>query len=488
MEQKKNGLIKKIEHWQWISWGLRIYDFMAIVAAFFLGLWLRFDCRFSMIPDHYLQSYYHFAWIAAIFTIVVFWRLKLYNSLWRFASYTELIRMGMATFISFVFHCVGITIFIERMPLSYYVFGIVIQFAFTLGIRFSYRFILLERGRRAQGVKEARVNRIMLIGAGDAGQMILRDIKSAKETSDRVVCIIDDNSNKWGRFIDNIPICGGRDKILESVEKYHVDKIFMAIPSASSKSKKEILDICKETGCELKNLPGMYQFVNGEITVSALRDVAVEDLLGREPIRINMDEIGDFIQDKVVLVTGGGGSIGSELCRQISSYSPKQLIIFDIYENNAYEIQQELLRKYPNMNLVALIGSVRDSKKLLQVFSDYRPELVFHAAAHKHVPLMETSPAEAIKNNVVGTYKTAYAAMMYGCQRFVLISTDKAVNPTNIIQRDLPIIVELKDTLLFLKVAPVWANICLGSERIANEFVNCGFKRFSRYDWSTVIS
>ena len=428
----KGRSIKKIEHWRVISLGLQIYDFMAVVAAYFLGLWLRFDCRFSMIPDHYLKSYYMFAWIAAVFTIIVFWRLKLYNSLWRFASYTEMIRMALATVISFLFHTVGITLFMERMPLSYYVFGIVLQFAFTLGVRFSYRFILLERGRRAEGIKEAMADRVLLIGAGDAGQMILRDIKSAKETSDRVVCIIDDNSNKWGRYIDNIPIYGGRDKILEAVEKYKINKIFMAIPSASAKDKKEILNICKESGCELKNLPGMYQFVNGEITVNALRHVAVEDLLGREPIRVNMDEIQHLIHDKTVLVTGGGGSIGSELCRQISSYSPKQLIIVDIYENNAYEIQLELLRKYPDMNLVVLIGSVRDSRKILQIFADYRPEIVFHAAAHKHVPLMETSPAESIKNNVVGTYKTAYAAMKYGCKRFVLISTDKAVNPTNI--------------------------------------------------------
>ena len=488
MGMNKGRSRKKIEHWRVISLGLQIYDFMAVVAAYFLGLWLRFDCRFSMIPDHYLKSYYMFAWIAAVFTIIVFWRLKLYNSLWRFASYTEMIRMALATIISFLFHTVGITLLMERMPLSYYVFGIVLQFAFTLGVRFSYRFILLERGRRAEGIKEAMADRVLLIGAGDAGQMILRDIKSAKETSDRVVCIIDDNSNKWGRYIDNIPIYGGRDKILEAVEKYQINKIFMAIPSASAKDKKDILNICKESGCELKNLPGMYQFVNGEITVNALRHVAVEDLLGREPIRVNMDEIQHLIHDKTVLVTGGGGSIGSELCRQISSYHPKQLIIVDIYENNAYEIQLELLRKYPDMNLVVLIGSVRDSRRILHIFADYRPEIVFHAAAHKHVPLMETSPAESIKNNVVGTYKTAYAAMKYGCKRFVLISTDKAVNPTNIMgasKRLCEMIIQSFDYMVKSgkanKIMPLMAhNVSIGSENesktpVVTEFVAVRF-------------
>ena len=246
------------------------------------------------------------------------------------------------------------------------------------------------------------------------------------------MCIIDDNSNKWGRYIENVRVYGGRDSILEAAERYGVTKIFLAIPSASMAERRDIISICNETGCEIKNLPGMYQFFTGQLTASALRNVSIEDLLGRDPIKPDMQEVFDFINGKTVLVTGGGGSIGSELCRQIAGHDPKRLIIFDIYENNAYDIQLELKNKYPKLDLVVLIGSVRDSRRIYQVFSDYRPEIVYHAAAHKHVPLMEDSPCEAIKNNAIGTYKTAYAAMMNGCERFVLISTDKAVNPTNI--------------------------------------------------------
>ena len=272
----------------------------------------------------------------------------------------------------------------------------------------------------------------MLIGAGSAGQMILRDMHNASEISDEVVCIIDDDVNKWGRFIDGVPIVGGRDDILSSADKYRVNKIYLAIPSATAEDRRDILNICQETGCELRNLPGMYQLVLGDITVSAMKKVSVEDLLGREPIRANMEDVYAFIQGKIVMVTGGGGSIGSELCRQIAAHNPRQLIIFDIYENNAYDIQLELGEKYPDLDLVTLIGSVRDSRRIFEVFEKYRPQIVYHAAAHKHVPLMEDSPNEAIKNNSLGTYKTAYAAMVHGCERFVLISTDKAVNPTNI--------------------------------------------------------
>ncbi len=272
----------------------------------------------------------------------------------------------------------------------------------------------------------------MLIGAGSAGQMILRDINRTKEINDKVVCCIDDNPNKWGRFIEGIPIVGGRDDILYNVEKFHITKIYLAIPSSSAEDRKEIIGICNETDCQLKQLPGMYQIVLGEIRASDMADVSVEDLLGREPIKADMQEVFNFINDKVVMVTGGGGSIGSELCRQIAAHNPKKLIIFDVYENNAYAIQLELREKYPEFDFVTLIGSVRDSRRLYEVFGEYRPQIVYHAAAHKHVPLMEDSPCEAIKNNAIGTYKTAYAAMMHGCERFVLISTDKAVNPTNI--------------------------------------------------------
>ena len=265
-----------------------------------------------------------------------------------------------------------------------------------------------------------------------AGQLLLKDITTSNVYKDKVVCIIDDNSNKWKRYIEGVPIIGGRESILEGVEKYKVTKIYFAIPSLPAEDRKEILGICNETGCELKALPSMYQLITGQLTVSAMKDVAIEDLLGRESIRADMKEVFDFINGKVVLVTGGGGSIGSELCRQVAAHDPKQLIIFDIYENNAYAIQLELKKKYPKLNLEVLIGSVRDSRRMMDLFSEYRPQIVYHAAAHKHVPLMEDSPCEAIKNNAIGTYKTAYAAMMNGCERFVLISTDKAVNPTNI--------------------------------------------------------
>lgn len=422
----------KVEHWQVVSIGLVVYDTIAVTLAFFLALWFRFDCRYTMIPSEYLSAYYKFLLIYVVFSIFVFWRMRLYNSIWRFASYSELLRTIVATGITFVFHCIGITVLFGRMPLSYYVFGIMIQFALTLGVRFSYRFVLLERSRQRKSEEIAKAKRVLLIGAGKAGQMILRDIKTAKELKDIVCCIIDDNPNKWGRYVEGVPVIGGRDDILSAVERFKIEKIVLAVPSASAQEKRDILNICKETGCELKNLPGIYQFLTGEVRVSALKDVAVEDLLGRDPICVNMEEIYSFIQGKKVLVTGGGGSIGSGLCRQIASHHPKQLIILDIYENNVYDIQQELKKNYPELDLVVLIGSVRDSRRINTVFESYRPDVVYHAAAHKHVPLMEDSPCESIKNNVIGTYKTAYAAMMNGCQRFVLISTDKAVNPTNI--------------------------------------------------------
>lgn len=420
---------KGIQHWQIVTLYLVIYDVAVIALSYSGALWLRFDCRFRSIPQEYLWAYLKFIPIYIVFCLFVFWKLRLYKSIWRFASYSELIRLTMATLITFVFHATGITIFFKRMPISYYVFGIALQFLFTLGIRFAYRFILLLRGRRNA---EGYTKRIMLIGAGNAGQMILRDIKRAKETTERVMCFIDDNPNKWGRYIDGVPVAGGRDDILSACKKYGIEKIYIAIPSAKASDRKEILNICKETGCELMNLPGMYQFMTGEVTVSAMKEVAVEDLLGREAIQVNMEEIYSFLTGKVCLITGGGGSIGSELARQVAAHEPKQLILLDIYENNIYDIQMELRKKYPKLNLVVLIGSVRDSRKMFDVFEKYRPDIVYHAAAHKHVPLMEDSPCEAIKNNVIGTYKTAYAALIHGCERFVLISTDKAVNPTNI--------------------------------------------------------
>ena len=322
------------------------------------------------------------------------------------------------------------TAFIQRMPLSYYIIGSVLQFGLTLTIRLSYRYMNLERGRREKDAKP--LHNAMIIGAGAAGQTLIKELKSSGEVKAKACCVIDDNPNKWGRVMEGVPIVGGREDILINVKKYKIDQILFAIPTASAQARREILNICKETDCELKQLPGIYQLANGEVSMSKMRPVAIEDLLGRDTIKVNMEEIFQYLKGKVILVTGGGGSIGSELCRQIAAHEPKQLIIFDIYENNAYDIEQELRRKYPELNLKVLIGSVRDSKRINQVFETYKPQIVYHAAAHKHVPLMETSPNEAIKNNVVGTYKTAYAALKNGVDRFVLISTDKAVNPTNI--------------------------------------------------------
>ena len=421
-----------LEHWHFIALLLSVYDMICVNGAYFLALWLRFDCRFSAIPGHYLSAWLRFIPIYTLFCVILFRYLRLYNSLWRFASFSELTRVSMSSVFSAVFHTLFITLLLCRMPISYYVIGAGIQFVLILAIRFSYRFVLLERGKRAKLMQKRLASRVMLIGAGSAGQMILRDINGAKELNELVCCIIDDNSNKWGRDIDGVPIVGGREDILLNVEKYRIEKIYLAIPSASAMDRRDILDICKETNCELKNLPGMYQFVDGTITADAMKKVEVEDLLGREPVKVDMEQISGFLAGKVILVTGGGGSIGSELCRQIAMHGPKRLIILDIYENNAHAIQLELQDAYPELDLVVLIGSVRDSRRVNQVFAKYRPDIVYHAAAHKHVPLMESSPCEAIKNNAVGTYKTAYAAMIHGCQRFVLISTDKAVNPTNI--------------------------------------------------------
>lgn len=433
-----NAILKKtkeklnIQHWQSVGLYLILYDFIAVCAAYFFALWIRFDGRISMIPEEYLNPYKGFIFIYAVICIIVFYNLRLYHSIWRFASYNELNRVTWSSIITAVLHTVIITVFFKRMPISYYVFGAMIQFILILGVRFSYRFILLERSKRDSYIKKENVKNVMVIGAGSAGQMILRELMHSNDTEDRVRCIIDDNPNKWNRDIEGIPVVGGRDTILFAVEKYNIQRIYMAMPSAKPEEKREILNICKETGCELKNLPGVYQFVTGEVSVKAMKTVSIEDLLGRETIKVDMMEIFDSLRGKVILVTGGGGSIGSELCRQIAQHGPKQLIIFDIYENNAYDIQNELKKKYPKLNLTVLIGSVRDSRRISQVFEVYRPDIVYHAAAHKHVPLMEDSPCESIKNNVIGTYKTAYAAITYGCKKFVLISTDKAVNPTNI--------------------------------------------------------
>ncbi|MBE6947768.1 MAG: polysaccharide biosynthesis protein [Ruminococcaceae bacterium] len=423
---------RKIEHWHIVNILLALFDLAVAAGAYFMALWIRYDFQFCDIAPQYVTAWLKFVPIYAVATIVVFWLFRLYQSIWRFASFVEAERIIYASLILTAFHAAGITLLFERMPITYYIGGAAIQFILVLGIRFSYRFVLLERKKKAQVLQRATANRVMLIGAGSAGQMILRDLHNAKESHDLVCCIIDDNRNKWGRFMDGVPIVGGREDILLNVEKYRIEKIYLAIPSATAEERRDILDICKETSCDLKNLPAVYSSMSDNVTAKSMKEVDVEDLLGRDAVKVNTDEIYDFIAGRVVLVTGGGGSIGSELCRQIAKLNPKKLIVFDIYENNAHTLGLELKDAYPDLDLEVLIGSVRDSRRLNQVFSKYRPDIVYHAAAHKHVPLMEDSPCESIKNNAIGTYKTAFAAMMNGCKRFVLISTDKAVNPTNI--------------------------------------------------------
>lgn len=464
--QKKKPFVKPrlVEHWHLISFFLVVYDIIAVNAAYFLALWVRFDCRYSEIPWAYLSAWMNFLPIYSVIVILTFQISKLYQSIWRFASYHEFARVTQATAFTTIAHALFITLFIVRMPISYYFGGAIIQFFLVLAVRFGYRFILLERSRRTKALQRAKAQNVMLIGAGVAGQTILRDISSQSTYSERVCCIIDDNHNKWSRYIDGIPVVGGRHQIPEAAEKYNIDKIYLCIPSATAAQRRDILDICKGTGCALKNLPGIYQLIDGDISVSSMKEVDVEDLLGREPVQVENEEIFNFLSGKTILVTGGGGSIGSELCRQIAKHHPKQLVVLDIYENSAHAIGLELRDQYPDLNLKVLIGSVRDSKRINQVFTEYKPDVVYHAAAHKHVPLMEDSPCEAIKNNAVGTYKTAYAAMMNGCERFVLISTDKAVNPTNVMgasKRICELVIQAMDKMIREGRASELPEICL---------------------------
>ncbi len=429
-ETKKRKRIK-IHHWMVIAFYLVIYDALAVNLSYFAGLMLRFDFKYSAIPEEYLTAWIMFVPFYTVICFTVFCFMRLYNSMWRFASFNELNRCFGASVITSVIHTIGITVFFHRMPISYYLIGAVLQLAAITIVRFVYRYVNLIRSKRAQNAN-AKYN-VMVIGAGEAGKTIIKELQVSERMDTKVKCVIDDNSNKWGRYMEGVPIFGGRDAIMSAVEKFGIDQIMFAIPSAKPEQKRDILNICKETGCELKSLPGIYQLATGEVSLSKMKNVEVEELLGRDVIKVDLEHITNYIQEKVILVTGGGGSIGSELCRQIAAHEPKQLIIFDVYENSAYEIEQELKRKYgKKLNLTVLIGSVRDSKRVEMVFDKYKPQLVFHAAAHKHVPLMETSPNEAIKNNAIGTYKVAYNALKYNAERFVLISTDKAVNPTNI--------------------------------------------------------
>lgn len=408
---------------------MMVYDFITIYLSYFLALFIRFEFKFEAIQPKYIAAFNKSIFVYGIYCIAFYVANKMYKSIWKFASFNELFRSIISVCFCVLSYILATILLSTRMPYSYFIIGFILQLIFACLIRFLMRFYLFIKSPVNRNEK---ARRIMVIGAGDAGQQIIRDININVNGEKQVVCVIDDDKEKHGKYIDGVEVVGGRDDILVNVEKYEVDEIFFAIPAASMSSRRDILNICKETNCEIRVLPGLFQLANGDVSVSQMKKVAIEDLLGRDVIKVNNDEIFDFINNKIVMVTGGGGSIGSELCRQIAKNNPKQLIIFDVYENNAYDIEQELKRKYPELNLLVLIGSVRDSKRVDSVFDRYRPEIVYHAAAHKHVPLMETSPCEAIKNNTIGTFKVAYAAVKYGVKRFVLISTDKAVNPTNV--------------------------------------------------------
>ena len=428
MEKKTNFL--KIPANRIIA--LILLDVMDITIASFVALYIRFDFRFKDIYPQYLKSYEHILIPTILMTLLFFAIWKLYKSVWRYASANELINIVMANICASAAQFVLCWITGNSMPRSYSVLYCFFLVLLTCGVRFGYRILrIINNKRMSLAMKNIRSN-VMVIGAGAAGDMLLKEIESSSYLELTAKCIIDDQPGCHGKLLRGVPIVGGRDKIQDAVRLYNIDEIIFAIPSANAKTKKEILEICKETGCKLRMLPGVYQLINGDVSVSKLKDVEIEDLLGREPIQINTEEVLGYVSGKTVLVTGGGGSIGSELCRQIAAHNPQKLIILDIYENNAYDIQQELVRKYPKLDLIVLIASVRNKNRMNQIFETYRPDIVYHAAAHKHVPLMEDSPNEAVKNNVMGTYRTALAADKYGTEKFVLISTDKAVNPTNV--------------------------------------------------------
>lgn len=408
---------------------LVLADLILINLSAFLALYIRFEFDFRQLyATTFLRDMLIYAGINSACTILIFHILKLYNSLWEFASVSELVCITLGCFFSAVFYMVGMFMLHLTVPRSFPAIYMLILCLLCGALRLSYRCVRRTRaGLRSEGEK-----RTMLIGGGQAGAIALREFQTSPRSENKVVCIIDDAPNKVGSYLRGVKIVGGRSSIPAMAEKYDVDEIVLAIPSASRQEKLQILSYCHNTSCTLRTLPGICQLANGEVRIEQIREVDIEDLLGRETVKIDLDEVAAYITGKTVLVTGGGGSIGSELCRQAAAQRPKRLIIFDIYENNAYDIQMELRRTHPELDLVVLIGSVRDRERAMQVFDRYRPDLVCHAAAHKHVPLMETSPFEAIKNNVFGTYNVAQAADRFGTQRFILISTDKAVNPTNV--------------------------------------------------------
>ena len=410
---------------------LVLLDSFSVALAFLASMWIKFEFKFINIPTEYVEEFFRTVWIWVPFCVIVFATMRLYNNFLSFASVDILLRIFASYGVISVTMIVAYKLGFINMAASYYMIAIVVSFLFTTGVHFAYR-ILKDIKNILNKQKTKTDERVMIIGAGAAGRTLIREIARTENINSKVVCMIDDNPYKKGCLLEGVPVVGDRDCIVEAVDKYNVTKIVYAIPSSSTEERKEILEICSNTDCTVEILPGIYQMVSGKYVLGKRRKVKIQDLLERDAIKVNLDEIYNYISGKVVMVTGGGGSIGSELCRQIAMSAPKKLIIFEIYENNAYDIQMELVKKYPYLDLEVLIGSVRNTARLDRVLSQYKPDIIFHAAAHKHVPLMEQSPNEAIKNNVFGTYKLAQAAVKYKVEKFVLISTDKAVNPTNI--------------------------------------------------------
>ncbi|WP_207637216.1 polysaccharide biosynthesis protein [Eubacterium xylanophilum] len=418
---------------------LVVLDACCVNLCAFLALFIRYELNWERFLKSGIAADYTMGYVATIkeialfntiIALAIFALFRMYNSLWRYASINEFINIMISVFLSTAAYFLLIFGTYRRLPRSYFVIYAFLLLCFTVASRFSYRFLRQLYNSRVHGVG---MRNTMIIGAGEAGNVVINELKMSTNLDSNICCIIDDNKAKHKTYIKGVKVIGGRECIADAVKKYNINEIIIAMPSAPKKDIKEIIEICQEVSvAQIKILPGVYQFVTGEAVVEKLRHVEIEDLLGREPVKTNLESVMSYVKNKVVLVTGGGGSIGSELCRQIAANKPKLLIIFDIYENNAYDIQQELLSKYPNMHLEVLIGSVRNTSRIDDVFKTFKPEIVYHAAAHKHVPLMEDSPNEAIKNNVFGTYKVALAAGKYNASKFVLISTDKAVNPTNI--------------------------------------------------------
>lgn len=417
--------------WMKRAFLLLFLDIISILVSYLAALLLRFDFIFSSIPREYLQGYLWSMPYWTVITVVVFYGFRLYHSIWRFAGLDEAKRIMWSYIVLIFLYAAGIFAMDLRMPRSYFFIGYVFSILMTTGLRFAYR-LLRSFTKNLENDGDATAERVMIIGGGQAGQVLIKELQTSSHLHSKVCCVIDDNPNKKGRLLEGVPIVGNRYDIEEKVKEYGITRIIYAIPATTGANRKAILNICKNTGCKMQTVPGVYQLLNEEVSVTKLRDVEITDLLGRAQVKVNNSEILKSLKGKVIMVTGGGGSIGSELCRQIARSEPATLIIFDIYENNAYTIQQELKRKYPRLHLVTLIGSVRNTRRVDSIIEKYRPEVIFHAAAHKHVPLMEDSPNEAIKNNVEGTYKVAQSAARWGVKKFVLISTDKAVNPTNI--------------------------------------------------------